>query len=75
MGEASLWIGLNLRQTTSIIDDLCQRNLVRLARDEELSSTQQRGYAYTLTCPQLIPSGAWDDIPAELLGDPPLDLV
>lgn len=71
VGEVSLWTGMNLKQTTTLLETLSVKNLVRLATDEEIPSKSQSGHAYLLVNPQVIPRGDYDQIPIAILGAPP----
>jgi len=68
IGEVALWIGMNLKQTKAILDDLAERNLLRELNDEGLRELRyHKGYAFILTDPKRIPMGDPDSIPADVI--------
>lgn len=67
-------MSLNLQDTTSVVSDLVDRNLVRLAEVKELPRDYAHGYAYLLVDEKIVPKGIWESIPESLLGDPPTNL-
>lgn len=76
LGEISLLVGLNLRQTEDLVTDLVERRLIRHCEAKEIQARPgSLGYMYLLTNPELIPLGDWDAISEALLGDPPVRLV
>jgi predicted transcriptional regulator len=68
VGEISLWIGLNLKQTKKLLEELVERELVRELTDEELRTFKaHKGFAFVLSNPALIPMGDVDSIPEGLV--------